>query len=213
MFRKITTAVLAALAIYLLPAAGNTDALLHLQLWILAGAGLVISVFQPTYKPVDHQAPEHDRGTAAQIVWSIYLTQLVGVVEAVYFRYPESFRWDTVAKVALVVMMAGLGLRLWAVSTLGRFFTWFITVHEDHQVVRTGPFRFVRHPSYCGALILFVANLVFLHAWMGAVLSLILQLLAYLRRIHFEEAMMVERIGEPYLTYRRSVKALVPFVW
>lgn len=214
MIRKIITALLAASAIYLLPALlGNRDALRHPQLWILVAAGVALSVFQPTYKPVDGAAPPHDRGTAAQIVWSVYLTQLVGVVEAVLFRYPESFRWDAVTSVALAGMAVGLGLRVWAVLTLGRFFTWFITVYEDHQVIRSGPFRFIRHPAYCGALILFVATLVFLHAWVAAALSLVFQLFAYVRRIRYEEAMMIDRMGESYRAYTREVRALVPLLW
>lgn len=214
MTRKLITALLAASAFYLLPAlAGNPGALRHPQLWVLVAAAFGISVFQPAYKPIDGSAPPHDRGTAAQIVWSVYLTQFVGIVEAVYFRYPESFRWDAVTTAALAAMAVGLSLRVWAVLTLGRFFTWFITVYEDHQVIRSGPFRFIRHPAYCGALVLFVATMVFLHAWVGAALSLVFQLFAYVRRIRYEEAMMIDRMGENYRAYTREVRALVPLLW
>jgi protein-S-isoprenylcysteine O-methyltransferase len=213
MLRKVITALLAASAIYLLPTVGNPDALRHPQVWILVAVALGISIFQPVYKPIDESAPVHDRGTATQIVWSVYLTQLAGIIEALYFRYPESFRWDAVTTAALVVMVAGLGLRIWAVRTLGRFFTWHITVYEDHQVIRSGPFRFVRHPAYSGALFLFVATLVFLHAWVGAALSLVLQLFAYWRRIRHEEAMMIQKMGDRYVAYTHEVKALVPLLW
>jgi protein-S-isoprenylcysteine O-methyltransferase len=173
----------------------------------------MVSVFQPAYKPLDKSAPPHDRGTAAQIVWSVYLTQLFGILEAIYWRYPESFRWDIVSTLALIGMIFGLTLRIWAVLTLGRFFTWFITVYDDHKLIREGPFRIVRHPAYCGAWILFVCTLVFLHAWWGAALSLVFQFLAYARRIHYEEAIMIEKMGEDYKTYTREVKALVPLFW
>lgn len=213
MIRKLLTALLVASAFYLLPAVANPAALRHPQLWILVVAAFAISIFQPTYKPIDSSAPPHDRGTAAQIVWSVYLTQFVGIIEAVFLRYPQSFRWDAVTTLALVGMLAGLSLRIWAVLTLGRFFTWFITVYEDHQVIRSGPFRFIRHPAYCGAWILFVATLLFLHAWVGAALSLVFQLFAYVRRIHYEEAMMIEQLGESYRAYTREVNALVPLLW
>jgi protein-S-isoprenylcysteine O-methyltransferase len=52
-----------------------------------------------------------------------------------------------------------------------------------------------------------------LHAWVGAALSLVFQLFAYLRRIRYEEAMMVERLGEKYAAYMREVGALVPLLW
>jgi len=213
MIRKLVTALLAAAAFYLLPAVGNTAVYRHPQLWILVVVAVAISIFQPVYKPIDRSAPPHDRSTAAQIVWSVYITQLVGIIEAIYFRYPESFRWDIVTTLAAIGMVAGLGLRIWAVLTLGRFFTWFITVYEDHKVVRTGPFRFIRHPAYGGALILFVSTLLFLHAWVGALLSFIFQLFAYVRRIRYEEAFMIDRLGDQYIEYTRSVNALVPRVW
>ena len=211
--RKLLTALLAASAIYLLPTAANPGALRHPQLWILAAVGIVLSLFQPAYKAIDGAAPPADRGTAAQIVWSVYLTQLLGVMEAVMVRYPASFEWDTVSTIALIAVVSGLILRIWAVLTLGRYFTWFITVYEDHRVIRSGPFRLVRHPAYCGAWILFVASLVFLHAWVGAAASFIFQLYAYVRRIHYEEAMMVEKLGDSYKSYATEVKALVPLLW
>jgi len=214
MLRKLITALLASSAFYvLLPAIVRPEALRLPQLWILVVAAILISMFQPTYKPIDGTAPVHDRGTATQIVWSVYLTQLIGVIEAIFFRYPESFRWDNVTTMALIAMFAGLGLRVWAVLTLGRFFTWFITVYDDHQVIRTGPFRFIRHPSYCGAWILFVSTLLFLHAWVGAVLSLVVQLLAYRRRIQYEERAMIQKLGPSYETYTHEVKALIPLLW
>lgn len=213
MTRKLLTALGAAAAFYLLPAIGNPAVYRYPQLWILLGVAVLISIFQPVYKPIDKSAPLHDRKTAAQIVWSVYLTQLIGIFEAVYFRYPESFKWDLVTTLAAIGIVLGLSLRIWAVLTLGRFFTWFITVYEDHEVVRSGPFRFIRHPAYCGALILFVSTLVFVHAWLGAFLSLGFQLFAYLRRIGYEEAFMIDKIGEPYITYTREVNALFPRFW
>ena len=213
MIRKLFTGVLAASVIYLLPAAAQPAALRHPQLWMLMVVGVLVSVFQPTYKPVDLSTPTRDRGTAAQIVWSVYLTQFAGVIEAVVFRYPRSFVWNGVTSVALVGVVAGLALRVWAVRTLGRYFTWFITVYDDHEVIRSGPFRFIRHPAYCGALILFVSTLIFVHAWIAAAFSFVLQLFAYVRRIRYEEAMMVDRLGESYAAYKREVRALVPLLW
>jgi protein-S-isoprenylcysteine O-methyltransferase len=213
MVRKILTALLAAAALSLIPSIGNPDALRHPQLWILVAVAVAVSVFQPAYKPVDGSAPPQDHGTAAQIVWSVYLTQLAGILEALYLRYPDSFVWDAVTTAALFTMLAGLGLRVWAVLTLGRYFTWFISLREDHKVIRNGPFRFIRHPAYCGAWILFVSTLLFLHAWYGAALSFVVQFFAYARRIRYEEALMIDRLGEDYRSYRREVKAMVPLFW
>jgi protein-S-isoprenylcysteine O-methyltransferase len=213
MARKIITGALAAAVFYLLPAVGNPDVLRHPQLWILVLAALLVSIFQPAYRPIDGAAPERDRGTAAQIVWSVYVTQAAGIIEAIYFRYPESFQWNGITTAALVGMIAGLTLRTWAILTLGRYFTWYITVYDDHRVIRSGPFRLIRHPAYCGAWILFVSTMLFLHAWVGTVLSMGFQLYAYIRRIRYEEAMMIDKLGDSYRRYIGEVKALVPLLW
>jgi protein-S-isoprenylcysteine O-methyltransferase len=213
MTRKLLTAVFAGSAIYLAPAAVNVSALHHSQLWILIATGAIVSICQPAYKPIDESAPPHDHGTAAQIVWTVYATQFLGAVESIILRYPQSFQWDIVTTIAFIAMIGGLSLRVWAVLTLGRFFTWFITIYEDHRVIRSGPFRLVRHPSYCGALILFTATLLFLHAYISALLSMVFQLWAYVRRIRYEEAMMINKFGDDYKSYASDVSALVPLVW
>jgi len=214
MIRKLLTALLASAVFYLLlPAILHPGALQRPQLWILVAVALAISLLQPAYKPFDKSAPQQDRGTAQQIVWSVYISQLVGIVEAVYFRYPQSFEWDWVTTSALIGIVVGLALRVWAVLTLGRYFTWFITVHDDHQVIRSGPFRFIRHPAYCGAWILFISTVLLIHAWFAAVFSLLLQLSAYVRRIRYEEEMMIDKFGDSYETYRSEVKAFVPLLW
>ena len=59
--------------------------------------------------------------------------------------------WWPVA-LGVVVFVLGLALRVWAVRELGRFFKFTVVVQADHQVVDTGPYRLIRHPSYTGLL-------------------------------------------------------------
>jgi len=62
--------------------------------------------------------------------------------------WPGGLVWPFAAGMVLIV--AGLGLRVWSIITLGRFFQYFIKVQPGHRVVTSGPYRFVRHPSYTG---------------------------------------------------------------
>jgi protein-S-isoprenylcysteine O-methyltransferase len=66
-----------------------------------------------------------------------------------------SARWG-VFVVGLVLMWAGIALRQWAVSLLGRFFTVDVRVQSDQRVINRGPYRYVRHPSYSGMIITFL---------------------------------------------------------
>ena len=60
------------------------------------------------------------------------------------------------ASAGVVLFVAGLILRWWAIIILGRFFTVDVTIEKDHELVERGPFRIVRHPSYTGVLLAFV---------------------------------------------------------
>lgn len=178
--------------------------------WILLCTGILASVFQPSYKAFEKSRTNEDRGTAVQIVWSIYVTQLAALIEAGYFRYPASFRFDFISIVALNFMLIGLGLRTWAVYVLGKFFTWNIEVKNDQKVVEVGPYRLIRHPSYAGAFLTYVSSAVFLHAWISAVISVVVLMAAFLRRIRHEEALLKKNLPS-YESYCTRTKALVPF--
>ena len=113
----------------------------------------------------------------------------------------------------LAVALLGVALRLWAVRTLGRFFVYTVTIQREHRVVDTGPYRFVRHPSYTGALITLGGLSLALANGLSVVLAVALPLAAYLYRIPIEERALAESLGEPYVRYARERARLVPWVW
>jgi protein-S-isoprenylcysteine O-methyltransferase Ste14 len=175
--------------------------------------GVLASLFQPAYNPFKRSPNTEDRGTANQIIWSIYFTQLSVLMEAAYFRYPESVSWNALTTFALVLMAAGLAIRTWAVFTLGRYFTWHIATQENQTVIKTGPYAFVRHPGYVGAFFTYTSTALFFKAWGSFVLSLIVLLFAFLRRIHYEEKKLELDLGTQYNSYRKRVKRFLPGIW
>lgn len=211
--KKIIQGLVVSFAGIILPALGNRPMLAAPQLWVLVVVGLIAHVFQPDYKPLDKTAPAEDRGTAQQILWSCGLLQVAAVVEAAYLRYPASMQWDWIATVSLILMVLGLILRSWAVLTLGRFFTWHVSVQSGQYVIQNGPYRFIRHPSYTGALLIYLSGPIFLHAYWTTLLAIAVLPIAFIRRIHLEETLLQRRLGEEYLRYCQRVKALVPGVW
>ena len=119
----------------------------------------------------------------------------------------------TPVTIGLVLLAAGVLFRLWAVVALGRLFTFRVAIQSRHRLVRTGPYRFVRHPSYSGVLLACVgigvadANLLCL-----AVL-LLLPLAGILVRIRLEERTLTEALGDDYRQYAAATARLVPLVW
>ena len=213
MTRKLIQGTVFSFLIIIVPAFGNHKALFAPHLWIMLTVGILANLFQPSYKPFEKSAPSEDKNTALQILWTCCLTQLFAVLEAVYLRYPQSFGWNAITSLALILIFSGLALRTWAVWTLGRFFTWHIKVESHQKVIRSGPYKFVRHPSYTGALLTYFFGPILFQAWYTALIAAIFLPLAFYRRIRLEENLLKSKIGKEYLDYSQQVKALIPGIW
>jgi protein-S-isoprenylcysteine O-methyltransferase Ste14 len=110
-------------------------------------------------------------------------------------------------------MVVGIAFRQWAIAVLGRFFSAAVRVQQDQTVVDTGPYRYVRHPSYTGALLIFVGLGLALQSW-GAILVLaMIFAVAFGYRMHVEEEALISELGEAYISYSRRTKRLIPYVY
>lgn len=155
-----------------------------------------------------------DQGTL-QLLWRVlYAAVAVGVLLAFVgvWRYApalqEPARW-----LGCALLAGGLALRLWAIRVLARWFTVDVTIQDDHRLIRHGPYRYLRHPSYTGALLAFYG----LAVGLGNVLSLLAIVLpvtwAFLRRIRVEEATLTQAFPREYPDYAAHSWRLLPFVW
>jgi protein-S-isoprenylcysteine O-methyltransferase Ste14 len=113
----------------------------------------------------------------------------------------------------LIVMWLGLAIRVWAVAALGRAFRTTVEVDPDQGIVTSGPYRWVRHPSYTGLLAIMAGLGLAAGNWLALVACVALPLAALLRRIHVEEAELTRVLGQPYRLYRTRTKRLVPGLW
>ena len=178
------------------------------QIWMLVGVGLCANALQPAYSPFEAPRTQDDRWTATQIVWTVYGVQIAALAELVW-KKPEAltlgaFSWSTFG-----LMVAGIGLRTWSVVVLGPWFTWNVQVQSGQRVVESGPYRFVRHPSYTGALVAFVSAPLLLESFVSASLAAIALPLAFRRRIAHEERVLRASLPE-YAAYATRTGALFP---
>ncbi|MFN3705860.1 MAG: methyltransferase family protein [Thermoflexales bacterium] len=111
------------------------------------------------------------------------------------------------------MVLLGWGLRIWAQQTLGRFFTGEVAVQRNHQVVQSGPYRWVRHPSYTGGVLSAVGFGLMLNTWLGALISAAMLAWAYAVRVPREEALLAQALGAAYANYMARTKRFVPFVF
>jgi protein-S-isoprenylcysteine O-methyltransferase Ste14 len=113
----------------------------------------------------------------------------------------------------IAAVVTGSVVRLWAITTLGRWFTYDVRVTEGQPVVQTGPYRWVRHPSYTGVLLVLMGIGLTLGNWLSVVLILVLPTVGLVRRIRVEEDALLGTIGEPYERYAAAKPRLFPGLW
>ncbi len=155
-----------------------------------------------------------DRGTAVLIIGSIGLA--IGLAFAAADSVPELAipvsPWP-VFVLGLIVGWVGIALAWWATHTLGRFYRPVVTIYEDHEVVASGPYRYVRHPIYAGALVVLIGVGLALGNWISLIVCVLIPLAAYVVRIRVEEGALEEALGDAYLRYEKGKARLIPGIW
>jgi protein-S-isoprenylcysteine O-methyltransferase Ste14 len=112
----------------------------------------------------------------------------------------------------LVLMVLGLVLKVWAMRTLGQFYTRTLRATSDQSVVDSGPYGLLRHPGYLGALMLWTGFGLVVSNWIALLAIALGTGFAYTRRIESEEAMLVAQLGDAYADYQRRTWQLLPGV-
>jgi protein-S-isoprenylcysteine O-methyltransferase Ste14 len=109
-------------------------------------------------------------------------------------------------------MLTGLALTWWARIHLGRLWSSAITRKEEHRLIETGPYEYVRHPIYTGLIIALLATAAS-EATPVAVLGAVLIALGLWLKARTEERFLLTELGpDAYESYRRRVPMLIPFV-
>ena len=119
----------------------------------------------------------------------------------------DAVRWSGV-----VLLAVGGVLRLWPMFVLGRRFSGLVAIQPGHELVTCGPYRYVRHPSYLGAMIAMVGWALVFRSSVG-VIATGLGLLLLRDRMDDEETLLASEFGPAYEDYRRRTWRLVPGVY
>jgi protein-S-isoprenylcysteine O-methyltransferase Ste14 len=176
-------------------------------IWMWVASEAIIGVATRAKKS---SASVRDRGSLA-LLWVVIgiSTFAAGAVSEMQgATLPVPSRW---AKgIGLAILLAGLVLRWTAIVTLGRYFTSNVAIHEGQTVLRTGVYRYIRHPSYTGLWLAFAGLAIHFRNWLSLGIVLVPITAAMLYRIHVEEAALVDAFGREYEEYRKATGALFP---
>jgi protein-S-isoprenylcysteine O-methyltransferase Ste14 len=120
---------------------------------------------------------------------------------------------NVMSLVGLALLLVGIVIRWVAIRTLGHLFTGVVTIQRDHELVRGGLYRYVRHPSYTGALVAHLGLGLSFVSWVSVALSTIPFVVAATYRIHVEEQALRDVFGDEYVTYAEETWRLIPCVY
>jgi protein-S-isoprenylcysteine O-methyltransferase Ste14 len=147
--------------------------------------------------------------------WAAYAIVAITVLFLAPHIVPAAAFGHDVAGFAagMVMLAAGVALRLWSFQALGRYFTFTVKVSPDQPVVTAGPYRLLRHPGYAGGLLATTGIGVLWGNWVS-VAAIALPLLAIIIwRIRFEENALLTGLDDRYRSYASQHKRLVPLIW
>lgn len=130
----------------------------------------------------------------------------LGVLDERFLPESSIFGWTGFA-----LTVAGFAIAIWARIVLGRNWSATITIKQDHEIIRRGPYGFVRHPIYFGIMLAMFGTAIYFGTFRG-LLSVALTFSGWWLKSRMEETFLLEQFGPHYREYQREVKALIPFV-
>lgn len=178
-----------------------------------------IWAFLPEWKVVKSgvegvkSADSKDSGSLRVILGGMWIALLLAFVLAFVraWSFPEKARLPLFATGVVLIFLGSL-LRRYCFRTLGQYFTGDVRARADQPVIRSGPYRLVRHPSYTAGMMMFIGIGLALGSWFSFVLLTIATIATYRYRVMIEERALVEAIGEPYRSYMKETKRFIPHI-
>lgn len=165
---------------------------------------------------VELRVSKRDVSTEGKKTSDYATCQLYGLGQALTFLSALWFAslWrapNIVHVVGMGTFLAGVCYRLWAIRTLGHYYSHRVQAVAQHQIVASGPYRFTRHPAYAGMIIANAGISVYFINWVTIGVFLLILVPAILLRIRIEERTLFGIEG--YAEFARTRKRLFPAMW
>jgi protein-S-isoprenylcysteine O-methyltransferase Ste14 len=157
----------------------------------------------------DDGGQRHDWGGAMQLAF-------LAILCAAAWENRTRAGWpsaDVVDALGLAILAAGAALRRSAARALGRQFTVRISIFERHQLVSTGPYRWLRHPNYVGLMLIALGTATMVRSPLAALVAVGLWLPITLLQIRGEERVLRRHLDSAYDDYARRSWRLLPGIY
>ena len=113
--------------------------------------------------------------------------------------------------VGWICAIASFAIRRQAISSLGKFWILHIEIRESHEFVQSGPFRWIRHPTYLSMILELLAICLILKAFISLTIGMCMLLAVLVVRIKLEEKALIEKFGSVYIEYKKTTPTLFPY--
>jgi protein-S-isoprenylcysteine O-methyltransferase Ste14 len=175
-------------------------------LWLVFGLYWIISAFKL-------------KKTKRRESWSQRFRYVLPLVAAFYLFQPRAhYGWlgarfvpesDAAGWVGVALTAAGVGIAIWARWHLGANWSGVVTLKEGHELIRSGPYRNIRHPIYTGILLAFLGTAVALGEVRG-LLAVTIAWLSFYTKARREESFLTQEFGDRFLEHTKSTGMFLP---
>lgn len=180
----------------------------HLPVYVYAGVLIFyLRAEKFAYRGSDLSGIQSDKWTRYMLLFFWWLLLILPVLEYGLF-HGYSF---AVTAAGAVLTVAGTILRAWGIWTMGEYFSVHIEIKNSHELIETGPYRFIRHPAYAGNLLQAVGIPLILNAYYSLSISAVLIFL-FLYRLKLEEETLLREV-KGYRDYVKRTYRLIPKIW
>ena len=165
---------------------------------------------------IELRVTRKDVNTEGKKTYDFMTCQLYGGGQALMILtglwLPSVWRLQTTAHfIAIIIFLLGVCYRLWAIRTLGRFYSHRVRTLSQHQIVASGPYSVTRHPAYAGMLIANASISLYFFNWVTVCVFVFILTPAVILRIVIEEKTLFEIDG--YAEFAKNRKRLLPAIW
>lgn len=165
---------------------------------------------------VETPVAKRDLSTEGKTTSDFATCQIYAFAQAFTFLsalwFPPVWRAPNAAHfVGFSIFLLGVCYRLWAIRTLGQFYSHRVRILSQHRIVSSGPYRFTRHPAYAGMIILSAGVTIYFLNWVTLCIFVFALVPAIVLRIGIEERVLFGIEGYPEFAMRR--KRLFPLLW
>jgi protein-S-isoprenylcysteine O-methyltransferase Ste14 len=118
---------------------------------------------------------------------------------------------NLVGSIGLLISFIGLIIACWSRYLLGKNWSLSVQKKENHELIKSGFYKIVRHPIYTGILLIFIGNTIIVGDYRGFI-AVAIVFISFWFKLKKEEKFLTEIFGNEYINYKKETKAILPYI-